>query len=161
MATIGRPKGTNVKWSQTVATNVLKDIESGMTLRQVAEKNLLSSSLILWKVQEDPIFAEHYARAMNLRTEADFEKLADIAFEDPERGQFGIDPAWVNLKRLQIDTVKWALSKRNPKKYGEKIQQELSGEVGLKAVLVPVLPTERKPDPLPAFEPKLLESGEE
>lgn len=53
------------------------------------------------------------------------------------------------------------LKNRREKEWRDRIQQEISGEMTLKAVLVPVLSTERKPDPLPAFEPKLLESGEE
>jgi hypothetical protein len=35
----------------------------------------------------------------------------------------------INRNRLQIDARKWVLGKMNPKKYGERIQQEHSGEV--------------------------------
>ena len=43
----------------------------------------------------------------------------------------GVDIGWVAWKRVQIDTMKWLLSKRNPKKYGDKIGLEHSGEINV------------------------------
>jgi hypothetical protein len=110
-----------IDWTPELERNVLEGIESGSTLREVARANNISCALILKKVAANKDFCDQYARVLELRTESDFEKLADLVFEEPERGKFGIDSAWVNLKRLQVDTLKWALSKRNPKKYGDKI----------------------------------------
>lgn len=159
MPAIGRPKGSSTKWNEAVQSQVLSDLESGLTLRQAAENNKISASLIIWKAVRDEEFAKQYARAMEIRTECDFEQLSDLAFEEPERGKQGIDPAWVQLKRLQVDTLKWALSKRNPKKYGEKIQQEHSGELGIKVIAIQPgveIPKDR-PALKPAFDDKLIE----
>ena len=119
-----------IQWTDKLELSVLEDIEEGLTLRQVAEKNGISAALILKKVAANPAFCEHYTRVMELRTETDFERLIDIVLEQPERGKFGIDAAWVNLKRLEVDTLKWALSKRNPKKYGEASRVALTDPEG-------------------------------
>jgi hypothetical protein len=107
-------------WNHDLEQQICEDIEAGLTLRAVAEKNGISKALILKNVRASKAFGDQYARAMETRTDADFEGLADQIAEEPERGKFGIDAAWVQWKRLQIDTLKWALSKRNPKKYSEK-----------------------------------------
>lgn len=104
--------------------------EDGLTLRQVAKQENISAALILKNVANNEAFREQYMRAMELRQECDFEAFDDEISAEPERGKFGIDPAWVQWKRLQIDTRKWALSKRNPKKYGDKIQNEHTGKDG-------------------------------
>jgi len=60
-----------------------------------------------------------------------FESIEQDYSEEPQRdAETGrIDSAWVQLQRLKIDAKKWELSKLNPKKYGDKIQQEHSGEL--------------------------------
>jgi len=44
----------------------------------------------------------------------------------PEKDQYGkVDPGWVAMQRLKIDSKKWEASKMLPKQYGDKL--ELSG----------------------------------
>ena len=59
-----------------------------------------------------------------------------IADAEPERNKFGIDPGWANWQRTRIDAKKWLAGKRSPKKYGDKIDVEHSGEVAIKRVIV-------------------------
>lgn len=117
-------------FSQQQAERICKLIaEDGLTLRQVAEKEDISAALILYHANKDASFAEQYARAVQLRADHDFEALIDLADEKPAATLHGIDSAWVNWQRLRIDTRKWALSKRNPKKYGDKT--ELTGDLNV------------------------------
>lgn len=116
-------------------------IESGDTLRQVAQKEGISASLIIWNARHDETFAKQYARALETRTLLDFEALEDD-LRDPERGKFGIDAAWVAWKRLQIDTRKWALSKRNPKVYGDKITHQGDSDAPIELVVRRIGPKE-------------------
>jgi hypothetical protein len=37
----------------------------------------------------------------------------------------------INRSRLRVDTRKWLMSKLAPKKYGEKVQQEVTGNIGV------------------------------
>ncbi len=80
---------------------------------------------------------------MDLRTEVDFEGLADAIADTPESKALD-GPAWVNWKRLQIDTIKWALSKRNPKKYADR-PPEVNLTANLGVQLVHAIPRPDKP----------------
>lgn len=120
-----------INWTPELTESVLEAIAEGSTLRKAAENNSISASAIIRHVTSNEEFAKQYARVLDIRGELDFEQLCDVTFEKPEYGDKGVDSGWVNWRRVQIDTVKWALSKRNPKKYGEKIQQEHTGEINL------------------------------
>lgn len=164
MATLGRPS----IFTEELVDIICDRLISGESLRTIcsSEEMPTSSTIYKWLI-EKPLFSERYTRARESQMEAMAEEILEIADDtsnDTELDEDGTarqNSEWINRSRLRVDTRKWLMSKLAPKKYGERIQQDISGEVTLKAVLVPVLPTERKPDPLPAFEPKLLESGEE
>lgn len=109
-----------IKWTQELEDAVISGIESGASLRQVAEKNGFCAASILNHTADNPAFAKRYARALHIRADSDFESLADAINAEPERGKFGIDPGWANWQRTRIDTLKWAIAKRNQAKYGDK-----------------------------------------
>ena len=119
-----------IDFTLELQTAILEGIESGLTLRQVAEQNSISAAFILKQVAQNKEFCEQYARVLELRTDADFEGLTDLVYEPPQLNDYGVDSGWVNWKRLQVDTIKWALSKRVPKKYGDLSKLELSGADG-------------------------------
>lgn len=66
--------------------------------------------------------SKQYARATVERAELMFEDMLDIADKAPKltNTKFGttVDTGDIQHKRVKIDTRKWALSKMNPKKYG-------------------------------------------
>ena len=130
------------KWTDETASQVCEDIESGLTLRAVAEKNGISKALILKKVAISPEFRDQYARAMDVRTEVDCDALADQIAQEPETNNFGVDSGWVAWQRVRVDTMKWLLSKRNPKKYGERTT--LAGDPEAPLVLADRIANARK-----------------
>lgn len=104
-------------------------VAEGKSLRTAAKEQGLSHTAFLLWCREDQELANQYARARDTGTDAEFEDLDILQNEQPERDERGkVDPGWVAWKRLQIDTKKWALSKKAPRKYGEKI--ETTHEVG-------------------------------
>lgn len=109
-----------IKWSSKLESDVLEEIEAGSTLRVTAAKFNISASAIIRHVQQNEDFAKQYARAIDIRTDADCDSLADEIAQAAETTKFGVDSGWVAWQRVRIDTLKWLLSKRNPKKYGEK-----------------------------------------
>jgi terminase small subunit-like protein len=133
-----------IDWTPELELSVLSAIEGGSTLRQTAENNHISASAIIRRARESDEFAKQYARVLELRTDADFESLEDVVSEEPERGKFGVDSAWVNWRKLQIDTRKWALSKRNPKKYGDLTK--LSGPNGDEPVALTIVSSVPRPE---------------
>jgi hypothetical protein len=86
-----------------------------------------------------------------LRCDLEFEQLIDDLDQSPERTKFGIDPAWVQWKRLKVDTLKWALSKRVPKKYGDRVDHNVDGQIAVTFSAKSIL------DAVP--EPKQLDAG--
>ena len=111
---------------------ILLSIEEGNSLRATLKREGMPTSTTFYEwIDNDKEKAIHYARAIEARAELKFESIEQDYSEEPQRDpETGrIDSAWVQLQRLKIDAKKWELSKLNPKKYGDKIQQELSGQV--------------------------------
>lgn len=124
-----------IHWTQDLESKVIEGILSGQTLREVAGKCGVSDSAIIRRTIDSSDFEKQYARAMQVRDDAKFARLDDLQTETPESTKFGVDAAWVNWRRLQIDTLKWWLSKRQPKKYGERIQHAGDSEQPLEVVV--------------------------
>lgn len=85
-------------------------------------------------IRDDESFAKKYARAMEVRTEADVDKIREIAMAPAVEvsSEYGshVDSGDVALRRLQVDALKWTASKRLPKKYGDKVTSEHVGPDG-------------------------------
>jgi hypothetical protein len=120
-----------VQWTDDLQNSVIDSIEQGNSLRQVSEKIGISRQAVLRQCRANPSFADRYSRAMELRSELDFEGMAEIFAGEPERNKWGIDPAWVNWKRLELTTYQWMLAKRNPRKYGERIDHNVDGQISV------------------------------
>lgn len=88
------------------------------------------------KSPESQLFFVQYAQAKDAKYEAWEDKIIEIAKDDSRdiildaKGNQRSDNTAVNRDRLQIDSMKWLMSKALPKKYGEKITQELTGAGG-------------------------------
>lgn len=116
---------------ETICKTIFDLIESGKSLRYaLKEVNLSSKSFFDW-LQEDEEKVKQYAYVTDVRTELKFESIEQDYLEEPQRDALTgkIDSGWVQLQRLKIDAKKWELSKLKPKKYGDKIQTEHSGEI--------------------------------
>ena len=111
-------------------------VAEGQSLRAACEAvGVKNPTFLLW-CDKDAALAEQYARAREKGIDAEFERLQEAVEEPPERGPSGgVDAGWVAWKRLQVDTKKWALSKKAPKKYGDKLDIEHKG--GLSVSLMP------------------------
>jgi len=140
-----------IHWDEALQDNVIASLESGLSLRKAAEQNGISLPSVLRRCRECSSFADQYARAIELRSDLDFEELVADLEEAPQRTKFGIDPAWVQWKRLKVDTLKWALSKRVPKKYGDRVDHNVDGQIAVTFSAKSILDA--------APEPKQIEAG--
>ena len=84
-----------------------------------------------------------YARAKEEQLQILADEIQQIA-DEPQSGEVVTlkgDEREVKIadmiehRRLRIESRKWLLSKLAPKKYGDKIQQEVSGELAIKRVV--------------------------
>ncbi len=115
---------------------ILDRIAAGESLRSILpqkerDKNLPALTTFLDWVSKDEVLSKQYARAMDAREFLIFEEMFEIA-DDAKNDYMTkriagqevevVNPEVVQRSRLRIDTRKWALSKMNPKKYGDKIE---------------------------------------
>ena len=82
-------------------------------------------TVMQWLEKHDD-FAQQYARAMLLRADAKFDELDDLS-EEAEKAESAVK---VQGLRLKADNLKWQLARMNAKKYGDRMQTELTGADG-------------------------------
>jgi hypothetical protein len=106
---------------QDIADEICQLLISGESLRRICENEAMPSRgrVFQWLAENDT-FANQYARAREMQTEALVEECLEIA-DDPE-----IDAAQA---RIRIDTRKWLAGKLRPKKYGDKLDVDVAGSV--------------------------------
>ena len=97
------------------------------------------STIMKW-LSEDKELSDKYARAKESQADFMSEEMLDIA--DDARNDFMMkqgkdgeeyevpNKELVQRSKLRIDTRKWLASKLRPKKYGDKVQTELTGPGG-------------------------------
>lgn len=115
---------------------ILLEIEEGASLRSILRRDDMPNRNTFFEwLHESEEKSNQYARACEVRAEQIFEEILEIADDETgvyyydEAGNKKVDSGAVQRKRMQTDNRKWMLGKMNPKKYGEKIQQEHSGEL--------------------------------
>lgn len=122
---MGRPS----VYTPDIADEICRRLAEGEGLKAICrDEHMPAASTVLDWVQRDYMgFSEPYARARETQIELmaeDLIALADDEAKDPQRS------------RLQVDARKWVMSKVLPKKYGDKIQQEVSGKVSLEGMIL-------------------------
>lgn len=103
-----------------VAADICAKLAEGESLRKVCERpgTPNKATVFRWLAQHEE-FRDQYAKATDTRADALFEEMFEIADDVPA------EAAAVAKARLRIDTRKWALARMNPKKYGDKVSQEI------------------------------------
>lgn len=106
-------------------TAILDGLADGKSLREICRQpGMPAVSTVLRWCGEDLQWQEQYARARESGSDAMAEDIQAIA----DGIAHASDPVSVNAARLQIDARKWLLAKRQPKKYGEKVDLNLGGQ---------------------------------
>lgn len=137
---MGRPSD----YSPELADSICERIASGMSLKEICKPESMPcmSSIFNW-LRRDEEFVEKYARAKEAQVEALAEDLLDIADDstnDWVDRQFGettvrvIDNEAIQRSKLRVDTRKWIMSKLAPKKYGDKLDLNHGGSVGVSLI---------------------------
>jgi non-homologous end joining protein Ku len=107
----------------------------GESMRAICSDDHMPSTTTIcnWLSKADDIVLEQYARAMDMRGQRFGERVTDIAervLEDKD-----LDP---NRAKVATDALKWAAARLSPKKYGDRIEANVSGAV--EVTLVPIMP---------------------
>lgn len=132
----GRPS----KLSPELTEEICRRIASGQSLRGVCLADDMPDvrTAMRWACDNEE-FRHQYARACSERADAMAEELLEIADdgrndfmerEDPDNPGYTFNGEHVQRSKLRVDARKWLLAKMAPKKYGDKIQTEVSGPDG-------------------------------
>jgi hypothetical protein len=123
-------------YSPKIASRILERIAAGESLRSICKENSMPSfqSVLAWASDDKDGFRDKYTLAMDVRAQGLFDEMLEIsdsalpaATGAPGTGEAGARVAAIKLK---VDTLKWILAKMQPKRYGDKITQEISGPDG-------------------------------
>ncbi|WP_165820010.1 hypothetical protein [Microvirga sp. KLBC 81] len=115
-----RPVGRPRVLTKVLKAEICARIANGETIRQITALSHMPTHTTLFKeVREDREFAAQYAQAREIQLERMEDELLEIADSPRYEPQ---------QARVMIDTRKWIMAKRIPKKYGEKVEQTLKGD---------------------------------
>ncbi|MCO7048553.1 ubiquitin carboxyl-hydrolase [Proteus terrae] len=107
------------------AHDICSKLAEGESLRSVCRRPGMPSKATVFRwLSENAEFRDQYAKATEQRADALFEEMLEIADDVLP------DSAEVAKAKLRIDTRKWSLARMSPKKYGDKVTQEITGADG-------------------------------
>lgn len=115
-----------------MAAKICELLGSGLSLRKICLEEQMPDRVTVFRwLFHNEEFRSQYALAREHWAESVFEEIFDISddgskdtYED-EDGKTKTDWEVIGRSKLRVDTRKWALSKLSPKKYGEKLTQEI------------------------------------
>jgi hypothetical protein len=123
-ATRARPGRPARAFGPKVAERICEKIAAGKSLRRICdEKAMPPKKIVLRWLEENPSFAAQYARAREAQADSYADELIDLARR--------ADATNAHAIRVQVDTIKWVVSKLKPKRYGDRAALEIEAEVAV------------------------------
>lgn len=136
------PAGRPTDYTQEKADVICERLADGESLRTICDdEDMPARSTVFRWLSLHKEFSDQYARAKEVQAEVLADELISIA--DDGRNDWmerktdeGDHLGWrengeaIRRSALRIDTRKWVAAKLLPKKYGEKVRQEITGEDG-------------------------------
>ena len=114
---MGRPSS----YTQETADRICELLASGESLRRVCMLEGMPTRVTVMNwMDANPDFYAKYARARDIGLDERADQMQETIEQEPD----------VARARLQLDYGKWYLAKLAPKRYGEKLDLELTGRDG-------------------------------
>lgn len=134
-----KPKtGRPTLYSPELRDRICTQLSNGMSLRKIclADDMPEAGTVCRWLTEYDE-FSEQYTKAREAQAEMMADQIMDIADEMPLMNPItgAVDGASVNHKRLRIDARKWVAAKLLPKKYGDKLDLNHTGKIGIESLI--------------------------
>ncbi|MBO3273214.1 hypothetical protein [Hymenobacter defluvii] len=156
------PTGRPSTYSLALAETLCAYLVDGKTLRWICEQpGMPAKGTILRWARDNASFRDQYTLAREIGDELLAEELLEIADDGTNdymtitKGDatYNVENREVtNRSRMRIDARKWLLSKRLPKKYGDKVDVTSGGEkISSGPRVFQILPASQRP---PADEPE-------
>jgi hypothetical protein len=123
-------------YTEEIAAEICEHIANGNSMRTIcaADGMPAPATVYRWLIEREA-FQEQYARARERQADFYAEEIIQIS-DDGANDTYATDTGEatnhdvIARSRLRVDARKWYASKLAPKKYGEKITQELTGKDG-------------------------------
>lgn len=140
---MGRPE----IYTQELADLICAELTEGKSLRSVCRQDGMPNKATVFRwLRTRTEFLAQYTRAKEEASDALIEEILDIA-DDSEKdfvehqhadGSTDLKPDYehINRSRLRVDTRKWIASKMKPKKYGEKVETNISGTLEIRRLII-------------------------
>jgi len=131
-------KGRPTNYTDNISDIICAKLSEGQSLRTVCKGDDMpcKATIFNW-LRTNEAFLDQYTRAKQESADALTDEMLDIA-DDSELDYTKTDDQGLKLNaeniqrsRLKIETRKWLASKLKPKKYGDKIQQEITAPEGV------------------------------
>lgn len=120
-----------------MSDRICSRIAAGESLVKICrDSKMPGRSTVMHWILSDNEFRDKYARAKEICAEVFADEIIEIADDGTndtyvdDNGNDKIDYDVIARSKLRVDARKWAASKLAPKKYGEKLQQEITGKDG-------------------------------
>ncbi len=122
---MGRPRGGQTKYTHALGEEICRRLSEGESLQSICRDPHIPSigTVMHWVADDRDGFAAQYARAREAQAHVYAGEIVDLADAGEAR------MANVELLRVRIDARKWFASKVLPKKYGDRVQQDVSASV--------------------------------
>lgn len=110
-------------------TNENKSLRKALMLHDMPNRDTFNE----WLKESDQ-YARAYACACEERQEALFDEILEISDDNAldvtvdDEGVYSVQGEIVQRSKMRADNRKWALSKMNPKKYGNKVDVTTDGK---------------------------------
>lgn len=128
-------------FSPELGTKICLLLAGGESLRAICKRDDMPVRSIVHEwVLGNPEFAAQYEMAQSLRADDLFDECLEIADDTsrdfitktrPDGSTYEApDTEHINRSRLRVDTRKWACGRMLPKKYGDRVVNEMVGEGG-------------------------------
>lgn len=134
MDKVKRKVGAPSKKTKALCDAICEGIAQGKSARTMCvEAGIGQTTLWQW-LEDDTEFQKQYARAKDKCADLYAEEIIEIADESAndfyikEDGTRSIDNEAVQRSRLRVDARKWYASKLAPKRYGDKVINEIQGD---------------------------------
>lgn len=130
-----KPHGRPSTYTPAVAVKICDRIANGETLRAICrDEEMPPWQTVYGWISIYPDFSERIARAREAGFDAIAEQCLDIADEgafditEADDGRLIVDHEAIQRSKLRVETRLKLLSKWSPKKYGERIQQDIGNQ---------------------------------
>lgn len=130
----GRP----TSYTEDMALAICGRLADGESLKSICAGDDMPDKATVYRwLAADEAFRDMYARAREDQADTLADEIVAIADEaevsakqDGEEVHLALDATAVARNRLRVDARKWVAAKLKPKKYGDRISQEVSGPDG-------------------------------